>query len=63
MSIEPTRQSAAEWPTAQIILCRRKCGATCQKSWLGMIGHAERDDFATEEREHGTNQSKSMSFH
>ncbi len=33
------------------------------ESWLGMIGLAERDDFAAEEREHGTKQSKSMSSH
>ena len=33
------------------------------ESWLGMIGHAEREDFAAEEHERGTNQPKSMSSH
>ena len=33
------------------------------ESWLGMIGCAEREDFAAEEREHGTNQSQSKSSH
>jgi hypothetical protein len=33
------------------------------ESWLGMIGHAEREDFATEEREHGTKQPQSKSSH
>lgn len=33
------------------------------ESWLGMIGHAEREDFAAEEREHGTNQPRSKCFH
>jgi hypothetical protein len=33
------------------------------QSWLGMIGHAEREDFAAEEREHGTNQPQSKSSH
>jgi hypothetical protein len=28
-------------------------------SWLGMIGHAEGEEFATEERQHGTRQPKS----
>ena len=31
------------------------------KSWLGMIGCAEREDFAAEEREHGTNERQSTS--
>jgi hypothetical protein len=33
------------------------------ESWLGMIGQAEREDFAAEEHERGTNQPKSMSSH
>jgi len=33
------------------------------ESWLGMIGYAEREDFAAEESEHGTNQSRSKSIH
>jgi len=33
------------------------------ESWLGMIGYAEREDFAAEQREHGTNQPQSMSSH
>jgi hypothetical protein len=33
------------------------------ESWLGMIGHAEQEDFAAEEREHGTNQPRSKSSH
>jgi hypothetical protein len=33
------------------------------ESWLGMIAHAEREDFAAEAREHGTNQPQSMSSH
>jgi hypothetical protein len=33
------------------------------ESWLGMIGHAEREDFAAEEREHGTNQLQSKCCH
>jgi hypothetical protein len=33
------------------------------ESWLGMIGHAEQEDFAAEEREHGTKQPQSKSSH
>jgi hypothetical protein len=33
------------------------------ESWLGMIGQAEREDFAAEEHERGTDQPKSMSSH
>jgi hypothetical protein len=54
--------------------CRRMANSTknslekhmwrdMSESWLGMIGYAEREDFAAEEREHGTNQSQSRSCH
>ena len=54
--------------------CRRMADGTknaverrmwCDTSefWLGMIGLAEREDFAAGERQHGTNQSQSKSFH
>jgi hypothetical protein len=33
------------------------------ESWLGLIWHAEQEDFAAEEREHGTNQPQSKSSH
>ena len=33
------------------------------ESWLGMIGFAEREDYATEELEHSTNRSMSRSSH
>jgi hypothetical protein len=33
------------------------------ESWLGMIGFAEQEDFATEEHERGTNQQRSRSSH
>jgi hypothetical protein len=33
------------------------------ESWLEMIGFAEQEDFATEERERGTNQQRSSSSH
>jgi len=33
------------------------------ESWLAMIGYAEREDFAGEEREHGTKQPKSELSH
>jgi hypothetical protein len=32
-------------------------------SWLAMIRHGEREDFASEERERGTKQSRSKSVH
>jgi hypothetical protein len=41
----------------------RRMWCDMSESWLGMIGHAEREDFAAEEREHGTNQSQSKSSH
>ena len=54
--------------------CRRMANSTknslekhmwrdMSESWLGMIGYAEREDFAAEERKHGTNQSQSKSYH
>jgi hypothetical protein len=67
MSTEPTRQIAAGWPTAQKMCWRsmleKHMWRDMSESWLGMVGHAERDDFAAEEREHGTNQSQSESCH
>ena len=33
------------------------------ESWLAMIGYAEREDLAAEEREHGTKQPKSELSH
>lgn len=33
------------------------------ESWLSMIGHAEREDFAAEVHQRGTNQSQSKSCH
>ncbi len=33
------------------------------ESWLGMIGHAEREDFAAEVHRRGTNQLQSKSCH
>ena len=41
----------------------RRMWCDMSEFWLGMIGHAEREDFAAEEREHGTNQSQSKSSH
>jgi hypothetical protein len=32
-------------------------------SWLGMMRHAEGDEFAAKEREHGTKQPTSDSLH
>ena len=33
------------------------------ESWLGMVGHAEREDFAAEERKRGTHQLQSKCNH
>jgi hypothetical protein len=33
------------------------------ESWLSMIGHAEREDFAAEVHQRGTNQPQSNSSH
>jgi hypothetical protein len=33
------------------------------ESWLSMIGHAEREDFAAEVHQRGTNQPQSKSSH
>ena len=60
------RASAAE--------CRRKADSAkdslekhmwrdMSESWLGMMGHAQQEDFAAEERQRGTRQSRSNCLH
>jgi hypothetical protein len=70
----PRAASKANEYRANAADCRRRADDTknalekhmwrdMSESWLGMIGHAEREDFAAEEREHGTNQPQSKSSH
>jgi len=70
----PRAVSKANEYRANAAECRRRAENTkdapqkrmwreMSESWLGMICFAEQEDFATEERERGTNQPRSRSSH
>jgi hypothetical protein len=69
-----SRPSKANEYRANAAACRRRADCAknapekqmwrdMSKSWLGMIGFAEQEDFAAEEHERGTNQQRSKSSH